>query len=134
MFSIVGIPLIAYSPLSRGCLSDQIRSFEDIPEDDYRRRFPRFQSAAFDQNLKLVRAVEEIAKRKGVTTAQVAMAWVRRQGAIPIPGSTKTERIKENCTDVDLNDEELKEIQKIVEALPIQGERYGGLFETQLNQ
>lgn len=88
----------------------------------------------FGENLKLVDAVEGIAKRKGATVAQVAVAWVRRQGAIPIPGATKVERVVENCTDVPLSEEDLEEIQKILDALPIEGERYSGYHETLLNQ
>lgn len=94
---------------------------------------PRFKPENFDQNLKLVDAVGEIAKRKGVTTAQVAIGWVCRQGAIPIPGSTKEARIIENCKTASLTDGELAELQKILDSLPISGERYGGPHEAMLN-
>ena len=125
---------MAYSPLSRGWLTGEFRRFEDLPEKDFRRFLPRFQPAVFGENLKLVEAVEGVAKRKGATVAQVAIAWVRRQGAIPIPGATKVERVAENYTDVLLSEEDLEEIQKILDALPIQGERCGGHYETLLNQ
>ena len=130
---IVGIPLIAYSPVGRGWLSGEIRSLDDLPANDFRRRMPRFQPAVFDQNRKLAAAVEELAKRKGVTTAQVAMAWVVSQGAIPIPGSTKMERVVENCEVVELSEEELEELKGLMDEMPISGERYGGDHEKLLN-
>ncbi|KAI1370245.1 aldo/keto reductase [Hypoxylon crocopeplum] len=130
----LGIPIIAYSPMSRGWLTGEFRKFEDIPANDMRRILPRFQPDVFDQNLKLVEAVEGIAKRKGASVAQVAIAWVRRQGTIPIPGSTKVERVIENCKDVPLSEEDLAELQKIIDTLPISGARYGGGHEALLNQ
>jgi pyridoxine 4-dehydrogenase len=82
--------------MSRGWLKGELRKPEDLSADDFRRLLPRFQPNVFDQNFKLVEAVEAIAKRKGVTTAQVAIGWVCQQGAIPIPGSTKVDRVVEN--------------------------------------
>lgn len=106
---------------------------EDLPENDLRRHLPRFKPEVFDQNLKLVEAVEAIAKRKSVTVGQVAISWVRQQGTIPIPGATKTERVLENYKKVELSDDDLKEIQKILDTFPISGERYGGEHEKLLN-
>jgi pyridoxine 4-dehydrogenase len=133
LITIVGIPLIAYSPISRGWLTGEFRKPEDIPANDMRRILPRFQPGVFEQNFKLVEAVERIAKRRGTTVAQLAIAWVRRQGAIPIPGSTKVERVVENCQDIPLTKQDLQEIQKLLDALPIAGERYGGQHEKLLN-
>jgi pyridoxine 4-dehydrogenase len=130
---IVGIPIIAYSPVGRGWLTGQIRTLDDIPENDFRRRLPRFQPAVFDQNLKLAEAVERLANRKGVTTAQVAISWVCQQGAIPIPGSAREDRVIENSKIVSLTDEDMEELQKILETLPVSGERYGGAHEKLLN-
>ena len=130
---IVGIPIVAYSPIGRGWLTGDLRKHDDIPQNDFRRKQPRFQPEVFDQNFKLVEAVEQIAKRKGSTTAQVAIGWVCRQGAIPIPGSTKPERVIENCKVASLTDGDMAEIQKILETLPITGERYGGAHEKLLN-
>lgn len=130
----VGIALVAYSPIGRGWLSGDFRKLEDLPENDIRRRLPRFQPGVFEDNFKLVEAVEKVAKRKGATTAQVAIAWVRRQGAIPIPGTTKVNRVMENLKDVDLDENDLAEIQKILDAFPVQGQRYGGKFEELLDQ
>lgn len=129
----MGIPVVAYSPISRGWLTGEIRKLDDLAPDDFRRRLPRFQPEVFDQNLKIVDAVEKIAKRKGTTTAQVAIGWVCRQGAIPIPGSTKSGRVVENTNAASLTDEEMVEIQTILDAFPISWERYGGAQEKLLN-
>lgn len=130
----VGIALVAYSPVSRGWLTGEFRKPEDIAENDLRRHLPRFQPGAFEQNFKLVEAVEGVAKRKGATVAQVAIAWVRRQGAIPIPGSRRVERVVENCQDVELSADDLAEIQTLLESLPITGGRYPAAFESLLSQ
>ena len=129
----MGIPIIAYSPISRSWLTGKLRKLDDLPTDDFRRMLPRFQPAVFDQNLRLVEAVESIAKRKGVTTAQVAIGWVVAQGAIPIPGSASVEHVVENNNIVALTDTELTEIQTILNTLPISGERYGGAQEKFLD-
>jgi pyridoxine 4-dehydrogenase len=129
----VGIPIAAYSPVGRGFLTGELRSVEELPENDFRRMLPRFQPEVFEQNFKLVEAVERLAKRKGVTVAQVAIGWVCRQGAIPIPGSTKSKRIVENCKPGVLTDEDMAAIDKILKTLPIAGERYGGRWEKYLN-
>ncbi|RYP10916.1 hypothetical protein DL764_000352 [Monosporascus ibericus] len=129
----LGIPIIAYSPISRGWLTGEIRKLDDLPADDFRHMLPRFKPEVFDQNFKLVEAVERIAKRKGVTTAQVAIGWVVAQGAIPIPGSARVERVVENTKAASLTDGELAEIQKILDTFPISGERYGGAQEKLLN-
>lgn len=105
-----------------------------MAENDWRRRLPRFQPDVFDENLKLVEEVKAIAQRKGVTSGQVAIAWVRAQGAIPIPGTTKLERMLENTVAVSLTDEDLAEIQKVLDTLPILGQRYGGKLEDLLSQ
>ncbi|KAI1655963.1 Aldo/keto reductase [Daldinia decipiens] len=129
----LGIPIVAYSPISRGWLTGELRKLDDLPQNDFRRMLPRFQPEVFDQNFKLVEAVEQIAKRKCVTTAQVAIGWVIRQGAIPIPGSARVERVIENTKAAELTDRELAEIQRILDTLPISGERYGGGQEKFLN-
>lgn len=95
--------------------------------------FPRFKPGAFEQNFKLVEAVEQIARRKGMTTAQVALCWVCQKGAIPIPGSTGRERIIENSKPGELSSEEIARIEEILETMPVVGERYGGAHEKLLN-
>src|SRR5437588_1867918 len=87
----LGLGFVAYSPLGRGFLTGQIKRFEDLAADDYRRFSPRFQGENFQKNLELVRRVQAIAKEKGCTPAQLALAWVLAQGEdiVPIPGSKR---------------------------------------------
>ncbi|KAH7076707.1 NADP-dependent oxidoreductase domain-containing protein [Paraphoma chrysanthemicola] len=129
----LSIPVIAYSPVGRGWLTDKYRTLDDLPENDMRRHLPRFKPNAFDQNFKLVEAVEKMAKRKDLATSQVAIAWVARQGAIPIPGSTSANRIALNSKVEALMDEDMQELQKVMDDFPIAGERYGGVHEKFLN-
>ncbi len=95
----LGVGFVAYSPLGRGFLTGRFRSFEDLPEGDYRRNAPRFQGENFAKNLDLVTKVEEIAKEKGCTPAQLALAWLHAQGAdvVPIPGTKTRVRLEENA-------------------------------------
>src|SRR5205085_1445317 len=85
----LGVGFVAYSPLGRGFLTGQFQKPEDLPENDRRRMFPRFQDENFQRNLRLVERVQEIAARKGCTPAQLALAWVLAQGKdiVPIPGT-----------------------------------------------
>lgn len=129
----LGIPVIAYSPVSRGLLTSELRKSDDLPAEDRRRILPRFQTEVFVQNFKLVEAVEAIAERKGATLAQVAIGWVCEQGGIPIPGSTKINRVVENCHPPELTNEDLDELQRLLERFPIAGQRYGGEHEKFLN-
>ena len=87
----LGIGFVAYSPLGRGFLTGQIRKFEDLEPGDYRRNSPRFQGESFQRNLDLVASIEAIAKEKGCTPAQLALAWVLAQGEdiVPIPGTKR---------------------------------------------
>lgn len=136
----LGIPIVAYSPLSRGFLTGQVRSRDDIPEGDFRKTLPRFQEEVFGENLKLVDEIEKIAKKKGVTPPQIAIAWVRAQSQkpglpiiVPIPGATKPERVVENLAHIQLNETDLAEIDKILNQIPITGDRYGGPLAKLMN-
>ncbi len=115
----LGIGFVAYSPLGRGFLTGAIRSPEDLDEDDYRRFSPRFQGENFQRNLDLVAAIERLASAKGVTPAQLALAWVLSQGddIVPIPGTKHRSRLEENAAaaDVALTADELR---TIADALP----------------
>jgi aryl-alcohol dehydrogenase-like predicted oxidoreductase len=122
----LGIGLVAYSPLGRGFLTGAIKSIDDLDEDDYRRFSPRFQGENFQKNLDLVAIVERLAARKGVTPAQLGLAWVLAQwdAIVPIPGTKRRSRLEENvgALDVQLGDAELAEISA---ALPeTAGTRY----------
>ncbi|KAF2794411.1 Aldo/keto reductase [Melanomma pulvis-pyrius CBS 109.77] len=127
----LGIPIVAYSPLGRGFLTGQIKSYDDIPEDSMLRHFPRFQKDVFDENLKLLHEVEKIAANKGVTPPQIAIGWVLAQSGkkgmpeiIPIPGATTSERITENMTPAELNEEEMATIAAILKNFVPVGARY----------
>jgi aryl-alcohol dehydrogenase-like predicted oxidoreductase len=100
----LGITFVAYSPLGRGFLTGAIRRIEDLSEDDWRRTNPRFQGENFERNLELVRAIEELAREKGVTPAQLALAWVvaRHDHVVPIPGTRSIERLEENAAALDI--------------------------------
>ncbi|KAJ8607384.1 hypothetical protein MRB53_040330 [Persea americana] len=129
----LGIPVVAYSPLDRGWLSDKLRTLDDLPPNDMRRMFPRFQPGAFEANVKLADVVRGVAERKRVTAAQVALAWVRAQGALPIPGSTRVEGVKENCVEVELSAGELCELQEMLKDTEVQGFRYPEVLQATLN-
>lgn len=134
-----GVPLVAYSPLGKGFLSGKFKSLEDIPEDDYRRKFfPRFQKEAFEGNLKLVDEVSRIAGRKGVTVAQVAIAWVKgltrseKAPVVPIPSVSSEKRVEENLKVVELSEEEMRELNEIVQRVEVKGSRAPGRFAKYL--
>jgi aryl-alcohol dehydrogenase-like predicted oxidoreductase len=124
----LGIGFVAYSPLGRGFLTGQIRRFEDLAPDDYRRFSPRFQGENFERNLALVARVEALAREKGCTPAQLALAWVLAQGddVVPIPGTKRRERLEENAgaADVLLTDHDLARIDEVAPRGAAAGERY----------
>ncbi len=124
----LGIGFVPYSPLGRGFLTGQIQSFEDLPEDDYRRFSPRFQGENFDRNLQLVERVREIAGEKGVEPSQLALAWLLHQGndLVPIPGTKRRKYLEENAaaTGVELTDEDLARIDEAAPKGVAAGDRY----------
>jgi aryl-alcohol dehydrogenase-like predicted oxidoreductase len=124
----LGIGFVAYSPLGRGFLTGRFRSFEDLPEDDYRRNSPRFQGENFQRNLDLVERVEEIARRKKCTPAQLALAWLLAQGddIVPIPGTKQRRYLEENveALKVELTRSDLDEIEEVAPKGVAAGERY----------
>jgi pyridoxine 4-dehydrogenase len=132
----LGIPLVAYSPLDRGWLTGQLTKPSDLAADDFRLKmgWPRFQPGAFEKNAKLAEGIGRIARKKGVTSAQIALAWVKQQGALPLPGATKAERVEENTKLVTLTEQEVEEIQKQFEGVEVAGNRYPAFFEPLLNQ
>ena len=124
----LNIGFVPYSPLGRGFLSGSFKKFEDIPENDYRRHSPRFQGENFNKNLELVKKVEEIAKEKGVTASQLALAWVLAQGddIVPIPGTKHRKYLEQNAeaVNIELSDEELKQIEEVFPKNAVSGLRY----------
>jgi aryl-alcohol dehydrogenase-like predicted oxidoreductase len=124
----LGIGYVAYSPLGRGFLTGQITKPDDFPDDDYRRFHPRFTGENFDRNIALVDEVGQLAKDKGVTTAQLALAWVIAQGEdiVPIPGTKRIRYLDENigALDVRLSDDELARLDAILPPGAAAGDRY----------
>jgi len=124
----LGITFVAYSPLGRGLLTGQYKSFDDLPADDYRRNSPRFQGANFQKNLDLVKQVEALAKKKGVAASEVALAWIlqTQENVVPIPGTKRMKYLESNlhAASVQLSSAEL---QQLNDAFPFgagSGDRY----------
>src|SRR4029434_3114876 len=124
----LGIGFVPYSPLGRGLLTGQIKNFEDLAQDDYRRTAPRFQGENFQRNLDLVNQVEEIAREKKCTPAQLALAWVLAQGddIVPIPGTKRRKYLQENvgALDVTLTAKDLARINEVAPHEAVAGARY----------
>jgi aryl-alcohol dehydrogenase-like predicted oxidoreductase len=119
------IAFLPFAPLGRGFLTGRFSSFDDLPEDDFRRRLPRFQQDALRANLTLAAGVREVAARVGVTPAQVALAWVVAQGedVVPIPGTKTPKYLVDNASaaDTELSPADLADL----DALPAaEGSRY----------
>ncbi len=124
----LGIGYVAYSPLGRGFLTGQVKSPDDFAENDFRRTNPRFQGENFKKNIELVHEVEAMAKEKGCTTAQLALAWVLAQGEdiVPIPGTRHVRYLDENIgvLEVKLTPEDLKRLDDILPPGAAAGPRY----------
>ena len=133
----LNIGFVAYSPLGRGMLSGEIRRFEDLAADDYRRHNPRYQGANFDKNLELVVKVEEIAKAKNITTSQLALAWVLAQGQniVPIPGTKRIKYLEQNAeaAEIILSREELAAIDAVFPKDAASGLRYPEAMMSSVN-
>jgi aryl-alcohol dehydrogenase-like predicted oxidoreductase len=127
----LGIGFVAYSPLGRGFLSGAIRSPDDLDPDDFRRHNPRFQGDNFARNLELVDQVRAIAREKGVTPAQLALAWVLHQGddVVPIPGTKRVAYLEENAAAVEvaLDDADLARIDAVAPHGTTAGDRYADM-------
>ncbi|CAI1635545.1 aldo/keto reductase [Serratia fonticola] len=124
----LGIGFVAYSPLGRGFLTGAIQSIEDLAADDFRRDNPRFQGENFARNLELVTKVSELARRKGVTPSQLALAWVMAQGEniVPIPGTKRRRYLEENvaAAEITLSEQELAAIEAVFPQTGVAGARY----------
>lgn len=124
----LGITYVAYAPLGRGFLTGAIRRIDDLAPDDWRRSNPRFQGENFRRNLALVDAVQEMARAKGCTPAQLALAWVlaRHDHIVPIPGTRRIDRLEENVgtLDVTLTQEDLDRLDAIAPVGVAAGTRY----------
>jgi aryl-alcohol dehydrogenase-like predicted oxidoreductase len=124
----LGIGFVPYSPLGRGFLTGQIQHIDDLAPDDWRRGLPRFQGENFEKNLELVRRVEAMARDKGCTASQLALAWVMAQGddVVPIPGTKRRRYLEENAAaaDIRLTAEDLARIGEVAPKGVAAGPRY----------
>ena len=133
----LGITFVAYSPLGRGFLTGALKSPDDLAPDDWRRKNPRFQGENFRKNLELVEELETMARGKGTTAAQLALAWLLTRGknVVPIPGSRRIERLEENAAaaDITLTDNELYRLELIAPVGAAVGTRYPEPMMAALN-
>jgi len=124
----LGIGFVPFSPLGRGFLTGRFKAMADVPEDDVRRTYPRFQAGNFESNMALVRKLEELAAEKHCTPAQLALAWLLAKGEeiVPIPGSKRRLRVEENvgAADVSLSAEDVAMLDAIAPPGVAAGERY----------
>jgi aryl-alcohol dehydrogenase-like predicted oxidoreductase len=132
----LGIGFVPYSPLGRGFLANRFSSPDEISDDDFRHNNPRFQGENWERNQRIVAKVEEIAEEKGITPAQLALAWVLAQGddIVPIPGTKRRKYLEENAkaAEIELTDEDLARID---EQLPeVSGERYDEVGMASVNR
>jgi len=134
----LGVAFVAYSPLGRGFLTGQIKKFEDLAEDDWRRHAPRFQGENFQKNLDIVAQLTEIARKKGCAPSQLALAWVLAQdeNIFPIPGTKRVKYLEENVAalDISFSPEELAEIDRIAPHGIAIGNRYPDVMMKTINQ
>lgn len=134
----LGIGFVAYSPLGRGFLTGQIKRFEDLAKDDFRRHSPRFQGENFQKNLDLVARVSELAASKGVKPGQLALAWVLAQSddIVPIPGTKRRSYLEENvaAADIHLTGDELAALNEVMPVGAASGTRYPEAMMSRLSQ
>jgi aryl-alcohol dehydrogenase-like predicted oxidoreductase len=118
---------VAYSPLGRGFLAGRVRKLDDLAANDWRRNNPRFQGENFAKNVAVADHVQELAREKGCTPAQLALAWLlRRPGVIPIPGTSSEARLEENAeaAKVHLSACEIARVEQAVPRGAAAGQRY----------
>jgi aryl-alcohol dehydrogenase-like predicted oxidoreductase len=132
----LGIGFVAYSPLGRGFLSGRFQSPDDIPEGDFRRHNPRFQGENFERNRRIVERVQELAEEKGLTPAQLALAWVHHRGedVVPIPGTKRRRYLEENAqaAEVRLTDEDLTRLDEAAPPGATAGDRYPDMSTVEI--
>ena len=132
----LGIALVAYSPLGRGFLAGRIRKLDDLATNDWRRNNPRFQGENFAKNVAVADRVQELAREKGCTPAQLALAWIlNRPGVISIPGTSSEERLEENAhaAEVHLSASEIARVEQAVPRGAAAGQRYDPAMQKLVN-
>ncbi|HDI4956888.1 TPA: aldo/keto reductase [Salmonella enterica] len=134
----LGIGFVPFSPLGKGFLTGTIKAGATFGKDDFRSIVPRFATAALEANEKLVALLGELAGEKGVTSAQIALAWLLAQKPwiVPIPGTTKQHRLEENlaAADLTLATEDLRKITQALDAVDIVGERYPAALQARVGR
>jgi aryl-alcohol dehydrogenase-like predicted oxidoreductase len=134
----LGIALVPFSPLGKGFLTGKIDKATKFEDGDIRKTLPRFQGEALEANIRIAKLVGEMAERKGVTSAQIALAWLLAQKPwiVPIPGTSKLHRLQENVggADVTLSADEQAELSELLSETPVQGERYTEAGMAMLNR
>ncbi|PEL09236.1 aldo/keto reductase [Bacillus sp. AFS017336] len=122
----LGITHVAYSPLSRGFISGELRKFDDLEPNDIRRHLPRFQGDNFKKNVDIVDKLNEVANEKNVTVSQLAIAWTIANGALPIPGTKRVKYLEENieALNIELTEEDLKHLEEVSPENSVHGGRY----------
>jgi aryl-alcohol dehydrogenase-like predicted oxidoreductase len=127
----LGIGFVAYSPLGRGFLTGRFQRFEDLPQDDWRRKSPRFQAENFCKNLNLADSIRRLAVQKGATPAQLALAWLLARGSsiVPIPGTKQRKYLEENvgALNIQLSQDDLQQIDAVAPKGITAGERYADM-------
>ncbi|MBW8687503.1 aldo/keto reductase [Chitinophaga rhizophila] len=128
----LGIALVAYAPLGRGFLTGDIKTPEDFPEGDLRRTMPRFQGEQFYKNIELINAIQQMAARKGITSSQLAIAWVLAKGHTPIPGTKRIKYLEQNigAADIALTVADIAQLEAIIPLGTITGDRYDAMSMT----
>ncbi|WP_245759909.1 aldo/keto reductase [Thermoflavifilum thermophilum] len=134
----LGIGFVPFSPLGKGFLTGAIKEDTPLDPNDFRNTIPRFKEENRKANLALVALLEQIAREKQATPAQIALAWLLAQKPwiVPIPGTTKLHRLRENigAVNIQLSAEDLRQIREALSKIPIQGERYGEAQQKQIDR
>lgn len=135
----LGIGFVPYSPLNRGFLGGMINEYTKFdPDNDNRQTLPRFQPDAIRANTRIVEVLNAFGRTRGLTPAQIALAWLmnKKPFIVPIPGTTKLSHLEENlrATDVVFTDDEVKELEKIISSIPVMGNRYDALQESKVQK
>jgi aryl-alcohol dehydrogenase-like predicted oxidoreductase len=134
----LGIGFVAYSPLGRGILGGAINRSDDLPAGDWRRNHPRFNDENLERNAALVQRLSDVAARRGVTVAQLALAWVLHQGedVVPIPGTRRRANLEANAAaaDITLSGDELREIAEVAPQAAVAGARGDAGYLSRVNR
>jgi aryl-alcohol dehydrogenase-like predicted oxidoreductase len=134
----LGIGLVPFAPLGRGFLTGSVRRAEEYPEGDFRRGDPRYQGQNFDANMRAASAVRDVAKRKGATPAQIALAWLLHKGddIVPIPGTKRRKYLEENlgAADVTLTRDDMTMLESALAPEKVSGPRYAPAQQAQVDR